>query len=130
MASLDFERAYDFSVDGRREIFSAFCGGLDSQKFHPFVEEEGAYCVPLAAPILCRTKNQKDAVETYLRGRGVMTRPIIGGSLLAHTAFKGYGSIEDFPVARWAHECGLYVGLHSQITKQMAQDLALELNDL
>lgn len=133
MATLDFERAYKFSMEGRRALFSEINNNLDFTKYHWFGSSvsnasDFEQSVPLAIPILCKTKEQRIKLEKYLKSRGVMTRPIIGGILLAHTAFKGYGSVNDYPVAQWAHECGLYIGLHNKVSLRMAEVLVEEIN--
>ncbi len=134
MATLDLARAYQWSMTDRREIFDVLNDALDGDKYRRFqiaVDAEGyGTGVPLAIPILCRSKEQRVKVETYLKANGVMTRPIIGGCLMAHTAFAGYGNIDDYPVAKAAHECGIYVGLHKDLTEDMARELAKELNAL
>lgn len=138
MAILDFERALQFSYSHRRHLFNTLNDGLDGSKYRFFRAqkqyENGAAnhisSIPLAIPIICRSKEQRLRLEGYLKARKVMTRPIIGGCLLAHTAFKGYGKPEDFPVAWEAHECGIYVGLHSELTIKQVEGLAKELNAL
>jgi len=133
MASLDFERAYAFS-EKRQDIMGAFYSTIDPDKYAIFGAEMDARdhsaSIPLALPILCHTKEQRVKVEAYLRGRGIGTRPIIGGVLLAHSAFKGYGNPDDFPVAKWSHECGLYCGIHKGVTPEMAEELAEALNEV
>lgn len=134
MASLDFDRAFEFGWTKRRTIMNALIHNLNTTKYSWF----GANCrpsdiewsIPLAIPILCKTRDQRIKVETYLKTKGIMCRPLIGGCLLAHTAFVGYGNMDDFPVAKWSHECGLYIGLHHKVTTKMAMELAWELNKL
>ncbi len=135
MAKLDFERAYKFSISKRRELLNEFNDNLDFGKYYWFgasvmSSTDFSLSIPLAIPILCRSKLQKMKVEEYLKVNKVMTRPIIGGCLLAHTAFKDYGNMDDFPVAKRAHENGLYIGLHRKVTTKMVRNLAKELNKL
>ena len=134
MAWLDFDRAYQFSIEKRSEIMEDIQDGLNPIRFVRFVvwdfEKSNAVCVPLAVPILCHTKEDRVRVEAALKAAGVLTRPIIGGNLLAHTAFKGYGNIDDYPVAKWAHECGFYVGLNKSVTPVMIAKLIKLLNSL
>lgn len=133
MASLDFNRAIRFSEENRGSLVYAFYDLLNTSRYEKFCTlfaKDDLGAIPLAIPILCKTKEDRIKVESYLKDRGVMTRPIIGGCLLAHTAFKGYGNINDYPVAKWAHECGLYIGLHKNVTFDMVEDLAKELNRL
>lgn len=137
MAMLDFKRAIKFSRNNRRQVMSALTELLDPEKYQAFRSSFYDYntndfvnSIPLALPILCKTRDQRIRVETYLKTHGVMCRPLIAGCLLAHTAFKGYGNIDDFPVAKWSHECCLYIGLNDKVTLKMARELAIELNKL
>lgn len=128
MGLLDFDRALRFSEEKRRWIMGIFHSHLDPVKYQRITTTWGM--VPLAIPILCRDYAQYIEVDSFLKRRGVETRPIIGGCLLAHTAFKGYGNINDFPVAKWSHECGLYIGINQDVTCEMAAELAKELSRL
>ncbi len=134
MATLDLARAYQFSMTDRRTVFDALNGALDETKYRRFntaVDADGyGTGVPLALPIMCRTKEQRIKVETHLKARGVMTRPLVAGCLLAHTAFAGYGDVDDYPVAKWSHEACIYVGIHRDVTVEMARELGEALNDL
>lgn len=129
MAMLDFDRAYDFSINHRRNLFSLVSDNLNRAVYHRFQPPPHGV-VPLAIPILCRTKLERIDKEAQLRGMGMMTRPIIGGSLLAHTAFHGYGSVDDYPVAKWSHENGFYIGLNTHITPRKARNIVRILNAL
>lgn len=135
MAMLDFDRAFLFSEQHRRELFNALNDGLNNDKYRSLRAQDGGTAnhgssIPLAIPIICRSKEQRLRLEGYLKARKVMVRPIIGGCLLAHTVFKGYGKMEDFPVASEIHDCGLYIGLHSDLTVKRVKSLAEELNAL
>ncbi len=133
MASLDFKRALEFSQDQRRLLLYTVNDNLDKSKYARFgFSADLTHCldVPLAIPILCRTKQHRTKVESHLKSIGVMTRPIIGGSLLSHTCFKGYGNPEDYPNAKWAHECGFYIGINKDVTMEMGSALTEELNTL
>jgi CDP-6-deoxy-D-xylo-4-hexulose-3-dehydrase len=127
MAGLDFDRALKFSMENRRQLFNRLNEGLNPVKYHHFETAEDA--IPLAAPILCRTKEEREKAEAALKVNGVMTRPLIGGCLLAHTAFKGYGNIDDFPVAKWSHNCGFYIGLNPTVTPKMIDRAVKILNE-
>jgi CDP-6-deoxy-D-xylo-4-hexulose-3-dehydrase len=136
MGLLDFGRSIKFSINKRIEIFSEFYNHLDTslngkyEKFSALTSMDAEYSVPLAIPIICKTRDQRIKVETFLKAAGVATRPIIGGCLLEHTAFKGFGWSKDYPVAMNAHEKGLYIGLNKNITLKMARELAQDLNKL
>jgi dTDP-4-amino-4,6-dideoxygalactose transaminase len=133
MASLDFKRGTKYSARKyRQKIYNTFSLNLRVDKFNTCQQINGYPddVIPLAIPIICKDKTLKNEVELYCRLNGIETRPIIGGCLLAHTAFKGYGDTRDFPVAMHVHDCGLYVGINKNVTEKMAFDLAQELNKL
>lgn len=135
MASLDLERAKNFSLNWRWFLLNEFQKKLHILKYNQIssTDEYGddyyLFC-PLALPVLCQSKEQRIKAEKFCKDNGVMTRPIIGGCLLEHTAFKKYGSSENFPVAKWAHDCGFYVGLNQNVTIDMVRNLADDLNKL
>lgn len=135
MASLDFDRAYKFSMKKREKILRSINDALDRSKYAYFghrgdlTRNYNKY-VPLAVPILCWTKEQRVKVEKFLKDNGIGCRPIIGGSLLFHTAFKGYGNPDDYPVAKWSHNCGLYIGITTDVTEEMIDRLVNDLNNL
>lgn len=128
MAMLDFERALEFSRESRRALFNQLNEGLNRHRYHHF--EMAFDAIPLAAPILCGTKGERIRAEATLKAHGVMTRPLIGGCLLAHTAFKGHGNMDDFPVAKWSHDCGFYIGLNPTVTPQMVDKVVEILNNI
>lgn len=133
MAILDFERAYKFSRRKRLWYFKVLNSLLDKDKyiklFPNFKLKESGFC-PLAIPIVCRSKRQRLIIESELKENGVITRPLIGGCLLAHTAFKKYGKIEDFPNAKFLHENAIYIGLNKTVTYRKIIDLTDTLNDI
>ena len=129
---LDLDRAIKFCNE-RLKIFFEFYNNLDCDKFNIFTHLQGQRdidCIPLAIPIICKSRDQKIKVETWLEVKGIKTRPIIGGCLLAHTAFKQYGKAEDYSVALNAHNCGFYIGINKNVTIKMAKNLAKDLNKL
>lgn len=128
MAMLDFERALEFSRESRRALFNQLNEGLNRYRYHHF--EMAFDAIPLAAPILCGTKGERIRAEATLKAHGVMTRPLIGGLLTEHTAFKGYGNSDDFPVAKWSHDCGFYIGLNPTVTPQMVDKVVEILNNI
>ncbi len=131
MGMLDFARAYQYSMTERREVFNALNDTLAAGgKYRPFCAEVEGVAIPLAIPILCQDREHRERTEAFLKENGVMYRPIIGGMLLAHTAFKGYGDPDAYPVAKWSHDAGLYVGINQSVTVQMARELGEALNNL
>lgn len=131
MASLDLKRAMKFSHSKREQIYITFRAFLDGDKFNKIRSfEANDIAIPLAIPIISKTKEMRIKVETYCKLNGIEVRPVIGGCLCEHTAFNGICKSCDFPNAMHIHENGLYIGLNQNITKKMAQKLALELNKL
>lgn len=131
MGILDFERAYAFSLEKRRIYFEY----LNSRLNHRYVPlslwtmEQGEY-MPLALPIICRNKEQRVKVEEALKKDGVLTRPLIGGCLLAHTAFKKYGNIDNFPNAVFLHDSAIYIGLNTGVSIEKIKKLVARLNSV
>jgi len=136
MALLDIERATDFSLNKRKKIFDAFYFGLDGLKFDSFSQTnmgaapEHGRISPLAIPIIAKTKELKVKAELFCKLNGVQTRPLIGGCLCKHTAFKGICKAEDYSVSLNAHETSFYIGLNKNVTEKMAFELAQDLNKL
>jgi dTDP-4-amino-4,6-dideoxygalactose transaminase len=130
MALLDFKRSIKYSIRNRFSILNEFYLNIDRSKFDNFWQEERGVVTPLALPIICKTDELKIKAELYCKSNGIMTRPIIGGVLCEHTAFKGKCDSNDYPIALNAHRRGFYIGLNKNVTKKMAKELALELNQL
>lgn len=137
MASLDLQRAFEFSSQDRYALFEAFYLEIFecNKNIKTFGQEDqngglGGKVVPLALPIIFKSRDTRIKAEAFCKLNSVETRPIIGGCLLAHNAFKSYGDIKDFPVAMNAHENGLYVGLNQNVTKDMVINLATDLSNL
>lgn len=128
MALLDFDRARKFSRQ-RQLLALSFAHHLDEHKFdkaHRLLN----YGIPLAIPIVAKELETMLKVKQYLKQNGIEFRPIVGGNLLRHTAFKGYGDPRDFPKAEHIHNCGIYIGLHPGVTAQMVNELTSALNSL
>jgi dTDP-4-amino-4,6-dideoxygalactose transaminase len=137
MASLDLQRAFEFSSKERHALFDAFYLKISEHnkniKMFYQADKNGdldGEVVPLALPIIFKSRDMRIKAEMFCKLNGVETRPIIGGCLLAHNAFKEYGDVKDFPVAMNSHENGIYVGLNQNVTKDMVIRLAADLSNL
>jgi len=133
MAILDFKRALDFSHENRLRLFNILNEGINDNYVKLFGMKQSLlsnYFCPLALPLVCRTKEQRQKVEFWLKRQGVITRPLIGGCLLAHTAFKKYGKVDDFPNAKFLHENAIYIGLNTTVTTERMHLLVEELNSI
>jgi len=128
MASLDFERGKNLS-DHRQNLLEIFNTSVYKNILHIYNYTKGEP-VPLALPIVFANEYLKQKAEKIFKEQGIITRPIIGGCLLYHTAFKKYGNPEDYPIANYAHKCGLYIGLHKNVTGEMVKKIAEQINTL
>lgn len=128
MGSLTFKRTLAFAAR-RIELASLFYGSLNRHY----------YCDPtmgrarnpmMALPILPNPTNRDGgaSVKAVLDRLGIEYRPIVGGNLLRHTAFKQYGDARMYPRAQHLHDHGVYVGLHEGVQPEMILELATELN--
>lgn len=129
MASLDFERGIKYCRNERMKIFRAFYDNLNDN-YEMFYQVEPGYITPLAIPIICKTDELKIKLELFCKLMGIATRPVIGGVLCEHTAFKGLCDSADYPVALNTHKRGLYIGINKNVTVEMAFNLAQDLNRL
>ena len=126
MAALDFDRALAFCPD-RQALSAQFTASLEPKHYeapHLILGD----CVPLALPIVCKQTGRIDKVRALLDRLGVEHRPIVGGNLLKHTAFRPYGKASRFKRANHIHNEGVYIGLHTGVTPRMVSELARELN--
>lgn len=84
---------------------------------HTYQEHVG-FCIPIF-----RKDDKIEELKKILNKNGVATRPIIGGCLTLQPPFKSYHSEKEFPNGLWAHNHGLYIGLHKQITFKHIDEL-------
>ena len=127
MGSLAFKRAIKFG-ERRIELAREFYSALDKTRY---VDVTMGNCTNpmMALPIVpSPTARSDDHIALTLDRLGIEHRPIVGGNLLRHTAFKKYGSPKLYPRAQHIHDHGLYVGLHEMVTNDMVIELAEELN--
>lgn len=64
-------------------------------------------------PIVLRHE-PKARLAAYLEEHGIETRDML--PLVSQPAYKGMWNANNYPVARWIDECGLYVGCHQDLT--------------
>lgn len=70
-------------------------------------------------PFIFKDKLFKEKFRNLLVKEGVEVRPLLGGNLLRHPAFKGLGyEPEDFPNAELLHFNAFYIGNHQGIGDQ------------
>lgn len=128
MGSLVLDRSLAFAKR-RMELAGAFYAALDRDRFVNITM--GRASQPLMAlPIVSNPTNRgrRGNVVNTLGKLGIEHRPIVGGNLLRHTAFKAYGDPKLYPRAQHLHDDGVYIGLHHGVSMEMVMELARELN--
>jgi CDP-6-deoxy-D-xylo-4-hexulose-3-dehydrase len=128
----DLKKA-DKHKDKRVLLYSEFCDTIGNDKFLTFQKNLDFGDVPFALPIILKEQNNDliDSIKDYLDKAKIEYRPIISGHLGYQTAFKKYFSnLKAYNNSLYIHEYGLYVGLHSGLTIEQVQDLAIKLNIL
>lgn len=128
MGALTFDRSLAFAAR-RIELGTLFFRLLD-RRLYCDVTMGGPRNPLMALPILPSPTNRESGVnvKAVLDRLGIEYRPIVGGNLLRHTAFKQYGEAAKYPRAQHLHDNGVYVGLHHLTTEDMIRELAGELN--
>lgn len=128
MGSLTFNRTLAFAAE-RIRLATLFYRSLDRHRYID-ITMGGPRNPMMALPILPSPtlRDGGKSVKAVLDKLGIEYRPIVGGNLLRHTAFKQYGEAARYPRAQHLHDHGLYVGLHEGVTPDMVLGLAAELN--
>lgn len=120
-------RKFDKKLEHRNKLYSRFCEGVESSQLKLLLFNlAGAFSIPI---IHERLNKKRWNIEPKLNALGIETRPILAGCLLKHKAFQEYGSIYDFPHARFIDEHGFYVGLHEGVTESHIDFLIERLNE-
>lgn len=129
MGSMLFERSISFAKE-RLRLAGLFYDRLDRGKYEDVTQGHRITTPMMALPIMPNptARYVPGSIIPILDRLQIEHRPIVGGNLLRHTAFKGFGDPRAFPRAEWAHDHGLYVGLHNAVDSEMVQELADELN--
>lgn len=128
MGSLVFDRSVAF-IPERVRLARVFYGALDHNRFDD-VNHFWRRIPLMALPIIPHgtVRTGEDNHKALLARLGIVSRPVVGGNLLRHTAFKAYGDARRFPIAQWVHDHGVYIGLHEEVTEEMVLELARALN--
>lgn len=65
-------------------------------------------------PLVLRDGNKND-LTAYLEAHGVETRDML--PLIHQPCYGGMWNPDDYPVADWIDRCGLYIGIHQDLTQ-------------
>lgn len=87
--------------------------------------------VPFCIPVFVRDAERLAEVKSALGRAGVECRPVVGGFLGKQPCLKHLFEMPAlYPNAQWVHDHGLYIGVHSKVTRGMILDLTDLLNTL
>jgi CDP-6-deoxy-D-xylo-4-hexulose-3-dehydrase len=101
----------DAANENRRKSFSMIRSSVRSELLIPDQD------VPaFAIPIVCPTKDIRDACVNKFRDMGIETRPIVAGNMNRQPFFQAYSSSNPLPNADRVHECGFYIPNHPDLT--------------
>jgi len=69
-------------------------------------------------PIICKTKDQKQKLVSYLEENGVQTRNYFAGNLLYQPAYRHLGNVFEYPEANKVLDLVFFVGCSPTITSE------------
>lgn len=128
-----------FYARRRRELYKLFLDCLKGQLIVRFedsgVTENAMFAIPLIVnPSLGLSNSEsvkyKERIEAFCKERGIETRPVISGNLLAQRCYRDFGNRADYPVSEYVHYNGMYVGLYPGLRDDMVRELAGFVNEL
>jgi CDP-6-deoxy-D-xylo-4-hexulose-3-dehydrase len=71
-----------------------------------------------AIPVVCPSKQARDAYVDKCHEMGIETRPIVAGNMNKQPFFQPYVQSHGLPVADRVHECGFYLPNHPDLTSE------------
>jgi CDP-6-deoxy-D-xylo-4-hexulose-3-dehydrase len=73
---------------------------------------------PLSYPVLCQSRRVRDGLRDYLESVSIETRPVLGGNLLRHPAFRNVEYIVsgELLCADRVMDCSLCWGAYPEMT--------------
>jgi len=129
---LDFKRVNKY-ISKRQELYRLLGAQLKScavriPKMKQLNNGDNSNDVPFCIPLLFKDKEALEQTKYFCMSNEIEYRPIISGNLLRQTCLKRYSSPTFYPNSEYLHDFGMYVGLHSKITKEHINKLANFLN--
>ena len=115
-------------INIRNENYKRFCELVAKyDMLQPPPEKEGmsSFALPFVLP-----GRQRQTTDIILHRQCIETRPFIGGNLLRHKAFEGYGNPSMFPNAEILTNSGSYIGNNQFITTMQFEDLKKGLDEM
>lgn len=77
-----------------------------------------SYWVPFGVPVICKNKEQKFKLVSYLENHGIQTRNAFAGNLLAQKGYRHLGNYLDYPEANKILSHVFFVGCAPSISEQ------------
>ena len=124
----------DYNIERRSENLNTWLDNLNESKF--FVDFDRQGNSNFALPLLLKDKSDLSAVCATLEGQKVEYRlGTAGGGNQAQQPYLVEGKYtyrlnEKLINADYIHECGLYVGNHTDLTSDQVQHLCRRLNEI
>ncbi len=78
---------------------------------------EQTYWIPFGVPIICKSKEQKQKLVSYLEKSGIQTRNYFAGNLLIHPGYKHLGNWQEYPEANKVLDLVFFVGCAPTISQ-------------
>lgn len=122
---LDFERKEKY-IKHRTEIYKTFYSNVNKDKYYvlPYINGN----IMMSLPIICNDKISLEKLKLYCKCNNIEYRPIISGNLLRQTAYKKYCNDQIHTNVNIIHERGLYIGLHSGVSKKQIIKFCKDIN--
>ncbi len=127
---LDFKRIFHH-ISKRRSLYQIFNAKINKNRYIVPDSFPDNRHVPFCFPIICRGEDAETRlreIKWYCMDNEIETRPIISGFLGYQTAYKGMMDKKDYPNSVNLHNNGIYVGLHSKVSKRQVRKLVDFLN--
>lgn len=115
IGQLDFARI-DKYVEIRKDLYDYFYESCASTDVITIKRKEED--VPFSLPFVLPSKKDRMQIQKYCQENGIENRPIISGNLLRQSCLKKYGVPTKYKTSELLHHRGLYVGLHSKVSKE------------
>lgn len=99
----------------QKAIQKAFSENVKDLKFpNTFVETDW---VPFGVPVVCKDKQQKYSLVSFLEKNGIQTRNYFAGNLLMHKGYKHLGNYLDYPESNKVLDLVFFVGCAPTISE-------------
>lgn len=113
----------DRNIELRRTNYSHFMNHLSSMRELFYVPKYDEFNSSFTFPLVCKTREQKNALVVILDELGIESRPIVAGNLLIHPFLSKWRNSSQTPNATILNDNGVYIGNNQGITTDMIDKL-------